>query len=423
MALRLGEMGLKDSRKATGRTFGALCAGPDPLPLRFARVNSPGMLPIPILTLSVGLAQTTADPDPSKAILARQALALLVALILICTLVVTCLLLFMALRRSKQRREKPASPTKHMDPWGEAGRRAESEPPMPVDDSLGDTRVLPSVTDPPPESPPPQTPSVPVEPQLGSMPHHIDAPRPLALITGGARRVGLASALALARAGCDIVITFNTSQAEANDAADQLRQAGARVRLEQIDLADLHAVEKLGQRLSLTMPRLDVLVHNASVYDPAPLAGVGAEFALMQYRVNALAPLLLTKHLAPLLAKSSRPGGGAVVAMADIHAMGRPRRDFSAYSMSKAALIEMIQSLARELAPRIRVNGVAPGVVAFPEHGHESDASFQQKYVARVPLGRAGEPADAAEVVRWLALDASYVTGEIIRVDGGRWLA
>lgn len=365
------------------------------------------------------------DPDPTKTLLARQGLALLVALSLISVLVVTCLLLFMALRRSKTRREKPSVPTRRLDPWGEAGRRIDTDKPLPLDSGLGDTRELPSIPDPPPSHDAAQgTPAQgEPDPEPHTPPARDPSERPIALITGGAKRVGLASALALARAGCDIVITYNTSQSEAGDAANLLRQTGARVRLEQIDLGDLHAVERLGQRLSLSMPRLDVLVHNASVYDSAPLAGIGAEFALAQYRVNALAPLLLTKHLAPLLSRSDLPGGGAVVALADIHAMGRPRKDFTAYSMSKAALIEMVRSLARELAPKVRVNGVAPGVVAFPDHGQESDPEFQRRYLSRVPLGRAGEPADAAEVVRWLALDAAYVTGEIIRVDGGRWLA
>ena len=133
--------------------------------------------------------------------------------------------------------------------------------------------------------------------------------------------------------------------------------------------------------------------------------------------------MLLTKHLAAKLADSPLKGGGAVVALCDMHAMGRPRKDFSAYSMSKAALAEMVQSLARELAPKVRVNGVAPGVVAFPEAGHESDPEMQKAYLSRVPLQRAGTPEDAAEAVRWLALDATYVTGEIVRLDGGRWLA
>jgi pteridine reductase len=111
-----------------------------------------------------------------------------------------------------------------------------------------------------------------------------------------------------------------------------------------------------------------------------------------------------------------------VIAFTDIHSMGRPRKDFSAYSMSKAAITEMVYTLARDLGPEVRVNAVAPGVVAWPEEGNDADPDMQRKYVRRIPLGRPGTPDDAAEVVRWLAFDATYLTGEVIRVDGGRWL-
>jgi pteridine reductase len=219
------------------------------------------------------------------------------------------------------------------------------------------------------------------------------------------------------------VLTFHTSGDEAAAAARELATLGARVRLEPINLDDLSAVVRLGERLARELSRLDVLVHNASEYAPSALAQLTAEDALRNYRVNAAAPLLLSKALAPLLAASSLAGGGAIVAMCDMHALGRPRRDFVAYSMSKAALAEMVRSLARDLAPPVRVNGVAPGVVAFPDEGPEADPEVQHRYIARIPLARSGTPADAAEVVRWLALDAHYVTGEIIRLDGGRWLA
>jgi pteridine reductase len=174
--------------------------------------------------------------------------------------------------------------------------------------------------------------------------------------------------------------------------------------------------------LAWDLPRCDVLVHNASVYGPTPLEMMSAETAQLFWKVNTLAPLLLTKLLAGRLAESTLPGGGAVVAMADIHAAGRPRRGFAAYSMSKAALVEMVQTLARELAPKVRVNAVAPGVVAWPEDGKESEAD-KQAYLKRVPLERAGTPEEAAEAVRWLALEAHYTTGQVVRVDGGRFLS
>lgn len=246
--------------------------------------------------------------------------------------------------------------------------------------------------------------------------------RPLALITGGARRVGLATARRFAESGFDLVLTYNRSGAEAEVAACELRSLGASVRLESLELDDIAAVQATAGRLAIELPRLDVLIHNASIYGPTPLESVTAEESLRHFRVNALSPLLLTRHLAGRLAASDRPGGGAVVAMVDLHATGRPRKGFVAYSMSKAALGEMVRTLARDLAPSVRVNGVAPGVIAWPESGADSDEAMQRAYLSRVPLGRAGTPAEAAELVRWLAMDATYLTGQIIRIDGGRSL-
>ncbi|MDX2147832.1 MAG: SDR family oxidoreductase [Planctomycetota bacterium] len=251
-----------------------------------------------------------------------------------------------------------------------------------------------------------------------------DQARRVALVVGGARRVGAAIALELARAGLDIIVTYRSSADEARDVVERCRELGVNAEARKLELSKPALVESFARRLGATSPRLDVLVLSASVYRPSPLAETTAAWASECYAVNALAPLLLCKHLGPLLASSSRGGQtSAVVAMGDIHAMGRPRKDFAAYSMSKAALLEMVQCLARDLAPKVRVNAVAPGVVAWPESGYESTPEMQRAYVSRVPLARAGTPEDAAEIVAWLALGARYVTGQIVRADGGRWLA
>jgi pteridine reductase len=249
-----------------------------------------------------------------------------------------------------------------------------------------------------------------------------DGARPIALLTGAARRVGLASATALARAGCDVLITYRSSAGEAAAAVRGLTMLGIAAAAERLDLDDLAQAEAWARDTARALPRLDVLVHNASSYAPSPLAQLSAEALLANYRVHAAAPALLTRHLAPLLSRSPREGGGAIVAMCDIHALGRPRRDYAAYSMSKAALAELVRTLALELAPNVRVNGVAPGAVAFAEEGPDADPEMQRRYLARVPLARSGTPEDAAAVVKWLALDAAYITGEILRVDGGRWI-
>jgi pteridine reductase len=246
--------------------------------------------------------------------------------------------------------------------------------------------------------------------------------RPLACVTGGARRVGRAIALELARRGCDLVVTFRDSGDEAASLVTEAGSLGAHVRLDRVDLADVEAVEDYGAMLASEERGVDVLVHNASIYRATPLDTLSSDDALEMYRVNALAPLMLTQRLAETLGRSEMNGGGAVVAMADIHAMGLPRSSFAAYAMSKSALVEMVRSLARELAPRVRVNGVAPGVVAWPEGGYESDPGAQAAYLKRVPLARAGTPEEAAGVVGWLALEATYMTGQVVRIDGGRSL-
>jgi pteridine reductase len=251
--------------------------------------------------------------------------------------------------------------------------------------------------------------------------------RPVALITGGAKRIGRAITLELAKAGCDVIITARESVAEARATLEEAVALGASPgvsRVVRLDLDKPAGVSRAGKRLAASLSRLDVLVHNASSYDRTPLDAITPEAGLAAYRVNALAPLLLSASLAPLLTRSRAPSGGAIVALCDIHALGEhglPRsKDFVAYAMAKAALSEMVRTLARELAPAVRVNAVAPGVALWPESGHEADARAQQAYLNRVPLGRAGTPEECARVVRWLALDASYITGAIVRFDGGR---
>lgn len=257
--------------------------------------------------------------------------------------------------------------------------------------------------------------------------------RPLVLVIGGAKRIGRAIVLELARAGCDVILTYRSSGDEAEATVREAVALGAEqsiCRTARLDLSKLDGVARFGEEQARALGRLDGLVLSASSYSRSPLSELSAEDLLSAFTVNAAAHALLAASLAPCLARSGRAGGGdggrggSIVAMADIHALGEhglPRsRDFLAYSMSKAALAEMVRTLARELAPNVRVNAVAPGVVAWPEEGYESDEAAQQAYLSRVPLGRAGTPEDAAATVRWLLLEAHYITGEIIRLDGGR---
>ncbi|MFG0256474.1 MAG: SDR family oxidoreductase [Phycisphaerales bacterium JB043] len=247
--------------------------------------------------------------------------------------------------------------------------------------------------------------------------------RPRALVTGGAWRVGAAICRRLALAGCDVTLTCNSRTREAEALVDELTSLGTRATAHRLALEDEAALSAFTRSFGDTHDRLDVLVHNASTYFPCPLEDVTPERALHDYRVNALAPLLLTRDLAPLLRSSTLDGGGSVIALLDIHILDRPRARFAPYSMSKSALHEMVRTLARELAPDVRVNAVAPGIVALPHEEFVEDAPWVDDYRARVPLQRLGTPDEAAEAVRWLALDATYTTGQVIRVDGGRWLA
>lgn len=253
--------------------------------------------------------------------------------------------------------------------------------------------------------------------------------RPLAIVTGATRpgRVGLACAIRLAQAGCDLIITSRTPRdTDARRALAAIRDAGARhASCAQLDPADTATVEARAAAIARAHPRIDVLVHNASRYAPSPLDTLDEPTATGFFHANALGPLLLTRALLPALRSSALPHGAAVVCFADIHALGpagTPRRDHLAYAMSKAAMTEWALALARQLAPAVRVNLVAPGVVAFPNSGPESSDAFQSSYLARVPLARAGTPQDAAEAVTFLALHAGYVIGQVLRLDGGRSL-
>lgn len=250
------------------------------------------------------------------------------------------------------------------------------------------------------------------------------ADAPLIIVTGAARRVGRAIALELAGAGCDLVLTCRRSVDDLAHTAQSVREVATRkghaveCQTVQCDFASPGGWQPVIDRVQ-NRQRVDGIVHNASSYAPSAFGEITEDAVLGHFRVNALAPLMITQALADLLRESTISGGASVICMGDIHALGRPRRDYAAYAMSKAALHQVIHSLARDLAPAVRVNGIAPGVIAWPDDaGPEERATYE----SRTPLKRSGSPTDAARLVRWLLFEAPFVTGEIIRVDGGRWL-
>jgi pteridine reductase len=238
--------------------------------------------------------------------------------------------------------------------------------------------------------------------------------RPVALITGGARRVGAVIARNLHAAGYDLALHCRHSIAEAEALAAELQaQRADSVLLLQAELADIPALSRLVDDTLTRYGRLDALVNNASAFYPTPIGHADVTQWNELFASNAQAPFFLAQAALPAL----RSAHGAIVNLVDIYAE-RALADHPIYIMAKGALAAMTHTLALDLAPDVRVNGVAPGAVLWPSDGKAYDD--QAAMLARTPLGRAGTPEDVASAVLWLLRDAPFVTGQIIRVDGGR---
>jgi pteridine reductase len=241
--------------------------------------------------------------------------------------------------------------------------------------------------------------------------------RPVALVTGAARRVGATIARTLHAAGYDVALHARNSYAELEALAHALEAQRPDSTLTlQAELADADCLPDLVDAVLARFGHVDALVNNASAFFATPLATVTPSQWDELFAANARAPLFLAQAAAPHLAGRN----GAIVNLVDIYAE-RPLPRHSVYCMAKAALAMLTRALAQELAPLVRVNGVAPGAVLWPEAG--KDYADQQELIARTPLARAGTPDDVAGAVLWLLRDARYVTGQIIRVDGGRSLS
>ncbi|MCC7409151.1 MAG: SDR family oxidoreductase [Phycisphaeraceae bacterium] len=248
------------------------------------------------------------------------------------------------------------------------------------------------------------------------------AGRPAALITGGSKRVGRAVAIGLAEAGYDVAVTYLTSRADADSLVEQVRAIGRKAIAIKADQADPASPDVIVGALRNQFGRLDALINNASIFGRSSKNNDPTELD-RYFAVNARGPLLLTQACVPLLAANKPAEGstvtGRVVNMLDVHVMHQPAKGYLAYNASKASLLEITRSLALELAPRITVNGIAPGVVEWAE---SYTPEQREQYLRRVPLGRAGTPHDVARAVLYFVRDADYCTGEILRLDGGRSL-
>jgi pteridine reductase len=233
----------------------------------------------------------------------------------------------------------------------------------------------------------------------------------VALITGGAKRVGRAIALRLAEAGFDIAITYRSSGDDARKLVSQLSEA--RALAIEADLADPEsAAHRIGSAIEQRFGRLDVLVNNASVYLPARLQQTDMALMRQVAAVHVQSPLLLCQRFETTL----RQHRGHIINMVDLLAE-KPWPDYLIYCASKAALSNLTLGLARELAPEVTVNGIAPGVVEWPADHPEEE---REGYLKRVPLARPGTPEDVANLVHFLCTQGTYITGQIIRLDGGR---
>jgi pteridine reductase len=235
------------------------------------------------------------------------------------------------------------------------------------------------------------------------------------LVTGGARRVGAAIARRLHRSGATLMLHHRSSVAEARKLQDELLavRAGS-VSLLQGDLLDTAKLPHLIAHTVQTFGRLDALINNASTFLPTPVGEITEENWHNLIGTNVKAPLFLSQAAAPHLRRTQ----GAIVNITDIHAE-RPLKSYVVYTVAKAGLAGLTRSLARELAPEVRVNGVAPGPILWPEDGSWDEVT-RQRTISNTLLKRTGDPDDIARAVHYLIAEAPYVTGQIIAVDGGR---
>jgi pteridine reductase len=236
------------------------------------------------------------------------------------------------------------------------------------------------------------------------------------LVTGAARRIGAAIARTLHAAGANVALHCHRSRDEAERVAAQLNASRPRsCVVVQADLLDVDSLPRLADEAAAAFGGLDGLVNNASSFYATPFDRIGPREWDDLIGTNLRAPLFLAKAAAAKL----RERRGAIVNIVDIHAE-RPLPNFLVYSVAKAGLAGLTRALALELGPEVRVNGVAPGAILWPDGGQHFDAGERDRITATTPLARIGSPDDIAGAVKYLLLDAPFVTGQVLAVDGGR---
>ena len=243
----------------------------------------------------------------------------------------------------------------------------------------------------------------------------------VALVTGGARRVGKAIALALAREGMHVLVHYGHAEQAARETVAEIQALGVRAHAVQADLHDPEQIAALFEVLENTFGRLDVLVNSAANFVRQPFEDGTVQTWKDVMQVNLRAPYLCTQHAARLMRRTPRPADrpAAIVNITDLIGL-RPRRNFTLHGISKAGLIHLTRAAALELGPDIRVNAIAPGLILPPSY-MEPDSPLWQAMGARVPLERTGHPDHVGQAVVFLARH-DYITGAIVPVDGGQSL-
>lgn len=239
------------------------------------------------------------------------------------------------------------------------------------------------------------------------------------LVTGAAKRIGARITRTFHQSGYNIILHYNQSTDEAHELQEILNsERPGSVSLLQLDLVNYTEWKDLEDRCMDTWGRLDVLVNNASTFYPTVIGTATDSEWNDLIGSNLKAPFFLSQALAPCLKEFA----GNIVNICDIHG-DRPLKNYAIYSIAKAGLAMMTRSLAKELAPEVRVNGIAPGAILWPEEQAEVSEGLKATIIRQIPLKRQGAPEDVANTALFLARDAPYINGQILSVDGGRSLS
>lgn len=238
---------------------------------------------------------------------------------------------------------------------------------------------------------------------------------PVALVTGAAKRIGATIARRLHANGYRVVVHYSSSYEEAYSLVNKLNHSRPNSAISlQGNLCDSSHINAIAERSVEAWGRLDVLVNNASSFYPTPMGEITEDDWSSLVGSNTKGPLFLSQALVPALKQT----GGCIINMVDMH-LDRPLPKHSVYLLAKAGLASLTRSMAIELAPQVRINGIAPGAILWPER--DMDELAKQRLIDSVPLQQLGSPEDIADALSFL-VSASYITGQIIYVDGGRSL-